>query len=480
LLSTTDRTERGQILVIFGLSLATIIVVAALAFDTGMMLLGRRDQQNAADAAALAGARYLADSPAQDPEDAARAVGTQNGFTDGIDGVDVEVHIPPVSGEFPGIDGFIEVVIHADRPSIFGGIIGAFGWDISARAVAANQPGLDLPFSMLALDPTGCDAIKVTGSGTVESAGTVQVNSACAPNALKVQGTGSLTVTADGAVCNVVGAIQAPSDQLTCTRQPNSYAIKDPLRNLPEPPLPGYPEAINQVGGPARAVPNGCPGSADPADADDPASCTFGGSYSGRTYVLHPGYYPGGLSLGKGTYLLEPGIYYIGGGGFRAAGGDVRSIEACPEVGPCPTTFGGGVMIFNTEAFEFSDECAAGTASNPAVQCIDAVVLNGSVAEVNLKPLADGSNWDGLVVYQDRDLSIAGTDLQINGSASSMEVAGTIYLPSGDVHVNGSTGLLTLDQVIAYTFTVNGDEGEIDVLYRTGVTAHVSGVGLVE
>ena len=36
-----------------------LFVVAALAFDVGMTLLERRDQQDAADAAALAGARYV-------------------------------------------------------------------------------------------------------------------------------------------------------------------------------------------------------------------------------------------------------------------------------------------------------------------------------------------------------------------------------------------------------------------------------------
>jgi hypothetical protein len=59
-------------------------------------------------------------------------------------------------------------------------------------------------------------------------------------------------------------------------------------------------------------------------------------------------------------------------------------------------------------------------------------------------------------------------------------VAGTIYVPSGDVKVNGSDSALILDQVIAFSYTINGSGGTIDVLYRTGVTAHVSGVGLVE
>ena len=46
-------------LVLFAGALVTLLIVAALAFDVGVMVLERRDQQNAADAAALAGARYV-------------------------------------------------------------------------------------------------------------------------------------------------------------------------------------------------------------------------------------------------------------------------------------------------------------------------------------------------------------------------------------------------------------------------------------
>jgi len=143
------------------------------------------------------------------------------------------------------------------------------------------------------------------------------------------------------------------------------------------------------------------------------------------------------------------------------------------------TTAGtGGILIFNTEAYEFTDECAAGIGTN--AQCIGPIRLNGGTADVNLQPLDDGSEWDGMVIFQDRDFNIDGKDVQINGGDSTLEVAGTIYVPAGDVEVNGNAGTIILDQVIAWTFKVNGNGGTIEVLYRSGVQAHVSGVGLVE
>jgi hypothetical protein len=475
--STTDtRRDRGQVLAIFGLSLVTIVIIAALAFDTGMMLLEKRDQQNAADAAALAGARYLVPGPAQDPKVVARAIATENGFTTGVDSEVVDVFVPPTSGPFRNTPGFIEVRIRSTRPSIFGGVLGVVGWNVGARAVAANQPGLDLPFSMLALDPTSCRAIQVTGSGTVTSAGTVQLNSDCDPDALYVGGTGTLEVTAPGATCNAVGGIsesKGKGSELDCTQVPHSYAIPDPLRNLAAPPVPAMPADIVQVTTSTKKIPDGCPGSGPKeATPDDPQPCHFTGAYDGTIWRLFPGYYPGGIDLAKGTYYLEPGIYYVGGGGFRAAGGAVRSVDAGTEV------FGGGILLYNSEADGFHDDCASGIVTGPP--CLGPILLNGSVAEVNLRPLSDGSAWDGMVIFQDRNLSLPGDEVTINGSTSSMEVAGTIYVPSGDVKVNGSSGTLILDQVIAWTFKVNGDGGTIDVLYRTGVQAHVSGAGLVE
>ena len=51
--------ERGQMLVIVALGLTVLIAMAGLIIDGGMALSNRRQVQNAADAAALAGTRVL-------------------------------------------------------------------------------------------------------------------------------------------------------------------------------------------------------------------------------------------------------------------------------------------------------------------------------------------------------------------------------------------------------------------------------------
>ena len=474
--STIDvKAERGQVIVIFALSLFVIMVIAALAFDGGQMLLERRDQQNAADAAALAGARHLINEPTE-AAPAARAIATRNGFTHGTDSTTVQVNIPPLSGQFRMVPGFVEVVIGNRRPTVFGGILGVTGWNVSARSVAANQQGLDLPFAMLTLHPTACNALQVTGSGIITSNGSIQVNSSCTANALDVGGTGSITVTADGATCNAVGGIKPHGGgALNCVKTPNSYAIPDPLKTRPAPPVPPYPQQIEKVVPTTKQRPVGCPGSSAPATATTPRTCAFNGSYDGTSWRFFPGYYPGGIKSGKAILHFEPGIYYIGGGGFEVANGGVNSVAAGATAPP----HGGGVLIYNTEAFMFHDACASGTGNDTV--CIGAVKLNGGSSGVNLLPLDDGSVWDGMVIFQDRNLSVSGgKDIQINGGGSNMEVAGTIYVPLGAVEVNGSSSLMILDQIIAYTYKVNGSGGTIDIRYRDGVTARITGVGLVE
>ena len=77
------RAERGQTLVILALVITVLMLMAGLAVDVGMAYNERRDLQNAADAAALAGAQALCDGQDHGAASAvATTVGTANGATD--------------------------------------------------------------------------------------------------------------------------------------------------------------------------------------------------------------------------------------------------------------------------------------------------------------------------------------------------------------------------------------------------------------
>ena len=472
--STTDsRAYRGQILVIFVLSLTALILFAALAFDTGQLLLERRDQQDAADAAALAGAYYL-DGTATSANTArlrAADVATANGFTNGSGSTVVNISTPT--------DFRIEVVITDNRPSVFAGIMGVAGWDVSVKAVAVNENGVGAGFAMLALEPTECAAALFSGRGVVDSNGNIQVNSTCADSAFQRTGTSTVNVSADSA-CNVVGGIKdRGSGTLNCSTNSGADPIPDPLTGVAAPPKPDYPgdvgaeQPVNNVGA-TLDIPDGCPGGATAATEDNPVTCQFTSNYAGTTWRLYPGYYPGGIQLQAGTFYWEPGIYWIGGGGVTVSGNGTVSTS----VATGGTTLDFGIMIYNTEDPYFHDECAAGTATDPATMCIQDISLNGASAQVSFWPLHDGSAWQGLLIFSDRTLS---ADVSINGSDSgTTDTRGTIYDPAGEVQVNGNGGTLNLDQVIANNFVINGGGGTINVLNDESFEFTFTAAGLIE
>ena len=68
----------------------------------------------------------------------------------------------------------------------------------------------------------------------------------------------------------------------------------------------------------------------------------------------------------------------------------------------------------------------------------------------------------------------------LNGSASTTTVQGIIYVPAGQVKLNGNGGTLIVDQIIADTYDINGNGGTIKVLRGTGIDAIIRAAGLVE
>ena len=480
--SRSRSSERGQVLVLFAGGLIALLLVAALAFDVGMMLVERRDEQNAADAAALAGARHvLTDEPAA--EAAARQIAQMNGFDDADANEVVNVFIPPLHGRYVGLPGFIEVQIEASRPSIFGGVVGRANWPIGAFAVATNSQNLTFPFSMLALNPTECKAIHVSGGGIVEAYANIQSNSSGAECTGAESGVGfsrtggsTINVLAPDATCRVVGELQdAGSGSMTCTVAEGSFALPDPLRYLPDPAKPALAPAMDRVGH-TKSVPDYCPGATgSKAPSETQAKpCDVGGNgsaYANLDWILHPGLYPHGLFVSNGaTAHLLPGIYWIGGGGLDiGGGGSVISIAVPADASTSPgsAVWGGGVMIYNSKL--------------PAISG-GPFTLNSSGATMKLLPLNVSTSdpdaiYNSIVIFQDRTLT---TSVTLNGSSSSTEVMGIVYVPGGQVKLNGNGGTLITDQVIADTYDINGNGGTIKVMRGEGVDAVIVAAGLVD
>jgi hypothetical protein len=125
--------EAGQVLVLFALSLTLLLAMTGLALDVASTYAHRRDQQGAADLAALAAANhYLLTNDEDAAIDLAEQIATDNGYGDGVDDASVGVAIDTTIG----IE--VSVAIGDRHDNAFLGVVGMPTWDIgsSARAIA--------------------------------------------------------------------------------------------------------------------------------------------------------------------------------------------------------------------------------------------------------------------------------------------------------------------------------------------------------
>ena len=197
------RDESGQTLIMFALGLAVLLGMAAMTIDVGLAYVARRDMQNAADAAALAGADVLLEGQSSVlAKTAARDLALQNGYDNAAADVTVTINLPPKSGSHIGDNDFIEVIIAHPVDFVLARALPTdkTSFDVSARAVA----GIDRtpkPYSIITLSETACQSMQFNGKVnlTVTDAGTL-TNSECTANAFSTDGAVTVATSANHVV----------------------------------------------------------------------------------------------------------------------------------------------------------------------------------------------------------------------------------------------------------------------------------------
>jgi len=133
----TASLERGQALVLIVFAIVALVGLTGLAVDGGMAYSDRRNAQNAADTAALAGA--LADLRGRDVVVAAHAAALNEGFTNDSIGNTVTVSIDELpTGECPAmaLGKDITVQITSHTPAYFAPVLGVRQLTNTVRATA--------------------------------------------------------------------------------------------------------------------------------------------------------------------------------------------------------------------------------------------------------------------------------------------------------------------------------------------------------
>src|SRR5690242_2788333 len=102
------RARTGKVLVLFLISLSSILGILGLVFDAGLLTSDSQNLRHASDAAACAGAMdlVLGKSSSAATQTATTYVTSLNGFAD----AQTTVNIPPLQGTYAGQSTYVEVI----------------------------------------------------------------------------------------------------------------------------------------------------------------------------------------------------------------------------------------------------------------------------------------------------------------------------------------------------------------------------------
>jgi hypothetical protein len=164
---TASSGEEGQALVIFAVALTVLLLVVGLVIDGGQAFYNRRDAQNTADLATLAGTRVIADFHTEGRGGGStvyRAIDEVVSGNECSSGDDADVHCewsayyikPSGTGEarlsdvqnggsIPNDAQGVVVRVHREPPTYFLGLIGQQTWDVDAEAAGMTARSTGLP-----------------------------------------------------------------------------------------------------------------------------------------------------------------------------------------------------------------------------------------------------------------------------------------------------------------------------------------------
>jgi Flp pilus assembly protein TadG len=422
----------GQAIVMVAIVFMALMFVVGLAIDSGQLFAAKRTMQEAADAAAFAGAVVIYQhGTITEAVQAAIADATKNGFTHGVNGTTVTVNgctsyvgcvSAPTSGAYAGESPVlhVEVVIIRQVKTTLVPAEAAFN-PVRARGVAGAEP-FNNQFAIMILSPTCASGVTPTFSASsnvdlhVTGSG-VFVNASCSTAVSGFTGT-DFTLAAPYAL-EIVG---------------NSSDT--------------FPAGVNQVN-------RGVPAQPDPF-AGYPVP--DGKSYNGVDLLqTDPAYIGAGNSTAvEGIYVSESisgkalchGIYVLKGGG---ATGDI-SRDTTNTDARTGTPCDGRVLIYNTMS---NWPAATGTCSDFG--------QNGN-HPINVLPMTTGL-YKNMTFYQDK--ACAATFLV--GVGSVVTTGGTIYMPSGALSLNGNATSITAGQIVVKTMALQN--ANLDVTFTTATTA---------
>ena len=414
----------GQIMAVVAVTLVALIGCAAIATDVGLLWTFKRQLQQAADAAAIAGDReiYSGNGSATEPtniQNAALADVTQNGLANaqlwtqtknpcvGSAGQTcVVVNAPPQSGSYANDDSAVEVIVSQPVPTFFLKILNISSVTVTARAVARYSAAQGC---LYALDPTAPNAVVASGGSLFSTQCNIYVDS---DNTKGLVSSGGSSITANNSTIDVVASAYSGSG-FSPTPITNASPVSDPFASLPAPTFSNTCACTNYTVSNNQAACNGNTINANGASA-----------------TLKPGVYCGGITVsGNGvSATFSSGTYILLGGGLQIKGGANGT--------------GSGVMFYNTYNATYS--------YSPIVVSASSSTLSAPTS----------GTYEGILFFQDRniptnDKGASGPQNTVSGT-STTSFTGALYFPSTPLVFSGGSSDTDCTELIADTLTISG------------------------
>jgi hypothetical protein len=454
--------EDGIVVVMVAVMLVILLLAGAFVVDLGQARQRARNQQNAADAGALAGAPGLPGSvsaspsahrfaasyafetlqlgtaPAATPCPALSEVPAGHTQCFHASAGDTWVYVTTPWGPDPVADASISapdlnqvnVRVCSDTVTGLARIIGVTNIRPCRNATAINTLQRS-PFqcALCVMRTSGSDALLLNGNRDVTvTGGDIVVNSSAAC-AARIPGNGHIIASGAITIVQPASSCSSGSGGFSPATTQVPAPIDDPLADLPLPPHPGC---------------------SMPPPQGPPASCNNITLDQNDTAVIHPGHWRKIDVSGNARLTMLPGIYVIRGDpsgvGLRISGGG-------------SVTANGVMLVFTCEAYP--NPCPAGQpaarlnwSGNGSFTLTAPTTLVGDLAKYNgMAIYYDRNNTAPLTLVGEGPLSVTGTIYALNSPLTITRNANTTVLNSAVV-VNTAR----LDGNVNFSISFNADE----------------------
>jgi len=401
----------------------------ALGVDFGYLRYVKRQMQEAADAAALAGAMELSHCGGTGNcsalTTAAQDAVTENGFPSSTLVINcgtssaaftITVNNPPCSlgtaDPHRGDTKYVETVVARSTPVFFARIFGSSSVTVTARGEAALGNSSNC---LYALAPTASNALSVTGGSTLQLPSCSMFIDSSSSQAVIVSGGSPLPASS---IAIVGGFTNSGGSSISPRPRTGAASASDPLAYVPKPSF------------------TSCPSKTAPTTVS-----------SGSTKALSPGSYCGGIVINGGSTVTFAAGTYVVGGGIQISNGST-------------VTFGSGMYIMEGGGFPVS---GGSTVTGSGVTFYltgdtlypyqPVTISNGSTVQL-IAPTS--GTYVGMLFYQDASaygITSSSTSSFTGGTTNFLQ--GSLYFPTTSlVYSNGASAQYT--NIVAASITISG------------------------